>query len=224
MSKRSKDHVLRRGQDAEPEVRDPGSSIQDLGSNILILLSALVCLLLAGCTGTAARVALDQDVVLDTDLSSADLRTASQKMARSLVAFKGIASLTRPAVIGFVSMENRTTEDDFDSYNLLSKIRQLILQFSDAKLRFADRELIARAMKDNHWTELGKTESQQLGTLLGIDYFLTGRAYSLANRSGGEREVYYRLSFRLVDAQTSDIVWEDDYEMKKYGKYEIINR
>lgn len=189
-----------------------------------LLAVMLVAALLAGCTGSAARVALDQDVVLDTDLSSTDLRTASQKMARSLVAFKGIAALTRPAVIGFVRMENRTTEDGFDSYNLLSKIRQLILEFSNAKLRFVDRELIQRVMRERQMAELGKPEMQQLGQILGIDYFLTGRAFSQANRKEGEREVYYRLSFRLVDALTSEIVWEDDYEVKKYGKYEIINR
>ncbi len=187
-------------------------------------LLCLACLLLSGCTGTAARVALDQDVVLDTDLSATDLRTASQKMARSLVACKGIAALQRPAVIGFVSMENRTTEDDFDSYNLLSKIRQLILEYSDAKLRFIDREAIARAMQGRAFDSLDKAGTKQLGTALGADYFLTGRAFSLTNRRGGEREVYYRLSFRLVDAQTSEIVWENDYEAKKYGQYEIINR
>ena len=190
----------------------------------LISCGAAACLLLAGCTGSVARVALDQDAVLDTDLSSTDLRTASQKMARSLVAYKGIAALTRPAVIGFVKMENRTTEDDFDSYNLLSKIRQLILEYSNAKLRFIDRETIARAMKERQWSDLGQAETRELGEKLGIDYFLTGRAFSLANRRGGEREVYYRLSFRMVDAHSSEIVWEDDYEVKKYGIYEIINR
>ena len=179
-----------------------------------LIISILCCIIFFGC-GTAEKKGLDEDAILDTHLSSTDLRTTSQKMARSIVTSAKISS-DKPAVIGFAVIENRTGDFDFDSYNLLDKIRQLILEFSNRKLQFVDRASINRIVAERRWKEMNTENYKELKKLLGIDYFLTGTAFCDTQQSNTGESKYYRLSFRLVKTQDGSVVWEDDYEVKKY--------
>ncbi len=179
-----------------------------------IIISLICCLIFFGC-GTAEKKGLDEDAILDTHLSSTDLRTTSQQMARSIVTSANISS-NQPTIIGFAVIENRTGDLDFDSYNLLDKIRQLILEFSNRQLQFVDRASINRIIAEKRWKEINSDNYKELKKLLGIDYFLTGTAFC-NNQSDSEGESkYYRLSFRLVDTKDGQVIWEDDYQIKKY--------
>jgi hypothetical protein len=51
----------------------------------------------------------------------------------------------------------------------------------------------------------------------GADYFLTGKLGGLTGRTSQGTSDYVLYSFQLIDARTSDIVWEDSYEVKKQG-------
>ena len=179
-----------------------------------IIITLICCLIFFGC-GTAEKKGLDEDAILDTHLSSTDLRTTSQKMARSIVTSANISS-NKPTIIGFAVIENRTGDLDFDSYNLLDKIRQFILESSDQKLQFVDRASINRIVAEKRWKEINTGNYKELKKLLGIDYFLTGTAFCDTQQDNAGESKYYRLSFRLVDTKDGQVVWEDDYGVKKY--------
>ena len=51
--------------------------------------------------------------------------------------------------------------------------------------------------------------------LLGVDYFLTGQIDSIDTAGKGRRSTYVRYSFRLTDAESSAIIWQDRYQVKK---------
>jgi len=174
----------------------------------------IFCLFLWGC-GTAEKKELDEDAILDTLLSSTDLRTTSQKMARSILSTINFTN-KQPAIIGFAVIENRTGDLDFDSYNLLDKIRQLILKNSNQKIQFVDRASINRIVSERRWQKMNNENYKELKKILGIDYFLTGAAFCDSNKNNSGETKYYRLSFRLVDVNDGKITWEDDYEVKKY--------
>ena len=186
-------------------------------------IGVLACLLLVQCTSYSRVLGLDEDLVFDTDLTPTDLRTAANKAAASLAECK-IATSNNPIRVAFMRMENRTIEDEFDSYDLLDRIRTHLVKESNGAISFVDRKTLDRIMKERGWRELNSENCEELSRLMDIDYFLTGRAFSHSKRRRGEREVYYRLSFRLTDAETSEVVWGNDHECKYYGKYEAINR
>ena len=178
------------------------------------IISLICCLIFFGC-GAAKKKELDEDAILDTHLSSGDLRTASQQMARSIVTSANISS-NKPIIIGFAVIENRTGDLDFDSYNLLDKIRQLILESSNQKFQFVDRASINRIVAEKRWKEINADNYKELKKLLGIDYFLTGAAFCDTQSDSEGESKYYRLSFRLVDTKDGRVIWEDDYQVKKY--------
>jgi len=182
---------------------------------LLFYFFVALCVFFGGC-GSAERKSPDEDAVLDTHLSSTDLKTAAQQMARSLASSLINSKSNKPVIIGFATIENRTGDFDFDSYNLLDKIRQLILKYSNSDLQFVDRASINRIVIEKRWRKLNSENYKELKKLLGIDYFLTGTAFCDTQNNGSDEEKYYRLSFRLVDTQNGKIVWEDDYQVKKY--------
>ena len=51
----------------------------------------------------------------------------------------------------------------------------------------------------------------------GADYFLTGKLEGMSTRTSAGTSDYILYSFRLTDAHTSRIVWEDAAEIKKQG-------
>ena len=51
----------------------------------------------------------------------------------------------------------------------------------------------------------------------GADFFLTGKLEGLSTRTSAGTSDYILYSFQLIDARTSDIIWEDSAEIKKQG-------
>ena len=162
---------------------------------------------------------LDENLIIDTDLTVSDLKATAQKMSRSLAKSK-ISLKDKPQRIVFIKIENRTFDDTFDSYNLLSQIRKTLIASNN--FEFIDRKQFPEIF--NNLSDSNLEKRKEIAKLMDVDYFLTGRAYAHSTRKKGAREVYYRLSFRLTDAKTGGIVWCDDDEFKYFGKYEPINR
>jgi len=84
-------------------------------------------------------------------------------------------------------------------------------------LVFLDRELSAQIFEERQMKQQGMYGGQPQGMVSGADYFLTGKLSSIDKVSGSKRSTYTRYAFRLTNANTSDIIWEDDYETKKVG-------
>jgi hypothetical protein len=182
-------------------------------------LVALAASVSAGCVGTASRIHLDDERVTDLEASDVDLRAMARKMASAIIELPAIAGSPDPVYIAFHSIENRTLTADFDSYNLLSKIRQDLIEFSEGKLLFLDKKVTNAILAERDAKRSGSVTSSELENLPGLDYFLTGHAYAMRKTGPrGKMQGYHRYSFRLTDSETSVIVWEKDYEFKKYGR------
>ena len=51
--------------------------------------------------------------------------------------------------------------------------------------------------------------------MLGVDFYLTGELIGLNKTSRSSRSDYTLIFFQLIDAETSNIIWEDSYEVKR---------
>lgn len=191
---------------------------------IAILTVALLGLL-GGCTGKTKRLAPDDlsDIEIGTGITSQDFRSIAQRMARSLVTLAQIQSATTPPKVAFVSVDNRSNEY-IDGDAFLNKMRTHLIKHAGGRMVFLDRAVIAAIEKENRDKSRGKRTSSGEQTPYGADFFLTGAIESIDQVAGAGHTTYLRLSFRLTDAGSSAIVWEDDYEIKKHSITGIMYR
>jgi PBP1b-binding outer membrane lipoprotein LpoB len=186
---------------------------------LAVLAPAASGLFLTGCVGTASRVHVDDEPVTDVEASDVDLRAMAKQMASTIIELPMVRDSAKPIRVAFLNIENRTTTVDFDSANLMSKIRQDLIAHSQGKLSFIDKAAMEGILAERDAKRAGNLTSSKRADLLGADYFLTGYAYS-QRKVGVDNalQAYHRYSFRLTDAETSEVKWEKDYEFKKVGR------
>lgn len=170
-----------------------------------------------GCAGKSVYVAPGETTQMDAEFSDTDMRTMAQSMYNSL---QSRLARIMPAdaevpVVALLSIKNKTSEH-IDTDMVADKLQIEMLRAGT--LRFVDRTKI-KAMA--HEFDLGGSgfldpaSAKSAGKALGADFFLYGELGSIKKREGKTHLNYYRLSMKLTDAETNEIVWADDYEVKK---------
>lgn len=182
---------------------------------LALVLPALL-LVAAGCTGSTKRIDPDRlsDQEVGTGLTSQDFRSVCQRMARSLVAIAEIQNATSPPTVAIEPVVNRSSEL-IDGTEFARKIRTEMIRHAESRVLFVDRELTKSIDAENRAKKRGKVTGDGDTLREGADYYLTGRIFSIDSTTGKSATGYFRLSFRLTKADSSIIVWEDDYELKK---------
>ena len=186
------------------------------------LLLLLTLLITFSCTGNVYRVHIDDEPLSTLELSDVDLRAMVSKMAIAIIEIPEIRDSDDSVNISFLNIENRTDSPDFNSYLILSKIRKLLIQYSKRKLRFIDNRSKDPIYAERDYKRSGNVTSKDYQDMIGADFFLTGHAYSNRIIKNSVHVVYHRYSFRLTNAETKEVIWEDEYEVKKAGKRAII--
>ncbi len=189
-----------------------------------LLLVALVCSTV-GCGGKTKRIGADEDSEIEqgTAMTSQDFRSITQRMARSLVTLPQVQNSTTPPKLAFLRPENKTN-DYMDTEAFLNKMRTELIKNGGGRLLFLDRQATAAIERENRDKEAGRLTTAGPATRFGADFFLTGAIESIDRVANKGHTTYYRYSFRLTDAATSVIVWEDDYEIKKYSTTPLVYR
>ncbi|MFT7624047.1 MAG: PBP1b-binding outer membrane lipoprotein LpoB [Myxococcota bacterium] len=185
------------------------------------ILRAGAILALAGCFGgTSNRVGVDtEDNLGDTFAGSKDLRTVAQNMTRSIVGLYQIQKATKPPRIALLRVDNRSNQI-MDTRLFTTKIRTQLIKNAQGRVIFVDRSDISASavVGERSAKRAGAVSANGSKMVSGVDYFLTGEIGSIDKARGGRRSTYTRFSFRLTDAESSDIIWEDEYEMKKVSQ------
>ena len=171
-----------------------------------------VVLAMCGCVGTTTRVEPGSEVVHDpTGPTVKDFQAICQVMARSLVQLPQFQNAAEPPTIVFSEVENRSN-DYIDKKAFLERIRTLLVKHGQGRLRFLDRDKLEELREEQRAKEAGELTSSGDAKFLGADFLLTGSISSINRGQGGKSTVYRRFSFRLTDARTSVVIWEDEYE------------
>lgn len=178
----------------------------------------------AGCVAKSNRVDVASDEPFsDTETSSKDLVVVSEQMVRSLLQLPQVSRASMPPRIAFSDVKNETNEV-INKNLFIEKMRTLLLKNAAGKMVFLDREISEDIEKERVAKRAGQVTSSSSKTKSGADFFLTGKLSSIDKQSGGSRSTYTRYSFRLTDAESTDILWEDEYEVKKVGKAGLYDR
>jgi PBP1b-binding outer membrane lipoprotein LpoB len=161
----------------------------------------------------------EQGYVAGTGVESQDLVTVTDKMARSILGTPAIATAATPPRIVIDPVENATrfpiNKDIFSD-----RIRILLNSKATGKVVFLARDRMKTLEHERELKESGQVTSSydpNPVAFKGADYFLTGKLEGLTTQTSAGTSDYILYSFQLIDARTSEIVWEDSAEIKKQG-------
>ena len=191
-----------------------------------ILITGAICLFLAGCstvqTSYTRTIQPDQDDELGgTGIESTDIRTVSRKMAASILNVPQIMNAQGSPKVALLPVKNSTrfiiNKDIFTK-----KIRIELNQNAMGKVTFLARDRMDDILKERQSKRDGLVGASKQEDLKGVDFYLTGELMGLSKAINGDRSDYISMSFQLIDAETSELIWENEYEVKRVGETGVV--
>lgn len=90
---------------------------------------------------------------------------------------------------------------------------------NSGKFRFVDMTRIEAVRKQldfqNNDALVDKSSSIQFGKMVGAQYMLYGNLSSIVKDTGSDKDVYYKMTMRLMDLRSGLIEWADETEIRK---------
>jgi PBP1b-binding outer membrane lipoprotein LpoB len=194
-----------------------------------IFTAAAAAVWLCGCASSGVRNpsgvpvtqmrADEQGFVAGTGVESQDLVAVTDKMWRSILTIPQIANAQGTPRVVLDPVEN-ATRFPINKDIFLSRIRAELNSKARGKVIFLARERMATLQHERQLKQSGQVTASADPNVVefkGADFFLTGKLSGLTTRTSAGTSDYILYAFQLVDARTSDIVWEDSAEIKKQG-------
>lgn len=161
----------------------------------------------------------ERGFVAGTGIESQDLVAVTDKMARSILLIPEIAnSESIPRIV--IEPVVNDTRFPINKDIFLTKIRGQLNIKARNKVRFLARDRITALEHEQELKRSGRVTSKSDPNIVafrGADFFLTGTLQGMTTRTSAGTSDYILYSFQLIDARTSDIVWEDQADIKKQG-------
>ena len=162
----------------------------------------------------------ERGFVAGTGVESQDLVSVTDKMARSILGIPQIArAVNEPSVV--LEPVTNNTRFPINKDIFLTRIRSQLNSKAMGRVSFLDRAMMKTLERERALKQSGQVTASanpngpsEFG---GADYFLTGQLDGIATRTSQGTSDYILYTFRLTDARTSRIVWEDSAEIKKQG-------
>lgn len=160
------------------------------------------------------------EYAMSTGLDKKDLE---QLFNENMAAFKTSAIAAEwktsgtPPQVSVFPIANETSEHVRDQLDtLLAKMEtQLINEGYVTVVDHALQDQLIEEIKKQQGGAFDETQSVQVGKQLGAKYFVTGKVYDSAERTGGERRVQYFLFMKVVDIETAAVRWQNEANLTK---------
>ena len=200
-----------------------------LSTSYTLVAGLLAASLLAGCASSGVKNPSgvpvtqmrpdEQGFVAGTGVESQDLVMVTDKMTKSILSTPQIANAQGTPRVVLDPVEN-ATRFPINKNVFLDRIRAELNSKAKGKVIFLARERMAALERERQLKQSGQVTASADPNIVefkGADFFLTGKLSGLSTRTAAGTSDYILYSFQLIDARTSDIVWEDSAEIKKQG-------
>lgn len=195
----------------------------------------MAVLIVAGCRGIPNKRGLSVREVdprvpgtpwAGTGPESQDVLAAADKMTQSLLTAPVIARAEDPPTVVLLNFRNRS-RFPINADIFLKKLRVQLNSSAAGNMIFLGREKLdavarEREAKRQGFVSASADKRQELPA--GADYFLTGSIDGLAKQSSRGKEDYLLYTYQLIDAESSAVVWEDQFEIKRVGLDDAVYR
>lgn len=168
----------------------------------------------------------ERGFVAGTGVESQDIAAVTDKMARSILEIPQIANAGSPPMV-VLDPVNNNTRFAFNKDIFLTRLRVLLNSKTRGKVSFLARDRMATLERERDLKQTGQVTASADPNVVefkGANFFLTGTLEGLTTTTGQGVSDYILYSFQLIDARTSQIVWEDFAEMKKQGLGDAVYR
>jgi penicillin-binding protein activator len=188
----------------------------------------LLCqLLLVLCFFTACATMPDTSPKPVTEMIDGKLvARLADKMMRSLLNSPVMANSKQAPKITLLRFKNRS-RFPLDGSIFLAKLRSNLNAKASGRIVFIAREHI-EAVKNERTGKRTGVFSFKKGNLKnavsGADYFLTGGLHGISAAASGTRSEYLLFTFYLVNAENTDILWEDQLDLNFKGTENAVYR
>ena len=194
------------------------------------LVELMLCIsmvLLVSCA-TTPNVQYQDPTAIETvtaDFGSTDLQTLAESMTDSLLDYPPIAeltTLTRPVI--YVDTVRNKTMEHIDTESITDSISTKLLR--SGKFRFVDMTK-AETVKDqleyqNESGMVNPASAMTFGRQIGAQYMLYGNLSSIEKQTDRMRDVYYKLTLRLLNLETGLVDWADEKELRKTAQKRVF--
>ena len=157
--------------------------------------------------------------VAGTGVESQDLIRVTDKMAHGILTVPQIVNAQgTPRIVLDPVINNTRFPINKDIF--LTRIRGQLNGKAAGKVIFLARERMAALEHERALKQSGQVTASADPNVVefkGADFFLTGKLEGLSTRTSAGTSDYVLYNFQLIDARTSDIIWEDSAEIKKQG-------
>ncbi|WP_434360284.1 penicillin-binding protein activator LpoB [Parasalinivibrio latis] len=184
-----------------------------------------LALVLGGCTNQVRYGDAEGIETTTIEFGSSDLQKIASDMTDSMLSSPAVASLTkgeRPIV--FVESIKNKTAEHIDTESITDTISTRLL--NSGEFRFVDMGRVEAVRKQldfqNNDQLVNPATAIQFGRMVGAQYMLYGNLASIVKRDGNDKDVYYKMTMRLMDLQTGLIEWADESQIRKEESRALI--
>ncbi|MCY9879364.1 penicillin-binding protein activator LpoB [Vibrio natriegens] len=184
--------------------------------SIIALLGLAV--ILGGCSNKVSYGDAQATETTTIDFGSTDLQTIAAEMVDSMMMSGSVAAITRDQrPIVFVERIKNKTSEHIDTESITDTISTKML--NSGKFRFVDMDRVESVRQQLNFQNTDELVNQstaiQFGKMVGAKYMLYGNLSSIVKNAGSDKDVYYKMTMRLMDLETGLIEWADETEIRK---------
>ncbi|HHF0486956.1 TPA: penicillin-binding protein activator LpoB [Vibrio antiquarius] len=184
--------------------------------SIIALLGLAV--ILGGCSNKVSYGDAQATETTTIDFGSTDLQKIAAEMVDSMMMSGSVAAITRDQrPIVFVERIKNKTSEHIDTESITDTISTKML--NSGKFRFVDMDRVESVREQLNFQNTDELVNQstaiQFGKMVGAQYMLYGNLSSIVKNAGNDKDVYYKMTMRLMDLETGLIEWADETEIRK---------
>ncbi|SJL82866.1 penicillin-binding protein activator LpoB [Vibrio palustris] len=180
-----------------------------------------LAVMLSGCSNTVSYGDAQGVETVNVDFGSTDLQKIAADMVDSMMSSGSVAMLTkgqRPIV--FVESIKNKTSEHIDTESITDTISTKML--NSGKFRFVDMNRVDAVRKQLQFQNddqlVDQRSAVKFGKMVGAQYMLYGNLSSIVKNGSDVKDVYYKMTMRLMDLKTGLIEWADETEIRKDEK------
>ncbi len=174
--------------------------------------------ILGGCSNKVTYGDAQSVETTTIDFGSTDLQTIAAEMVDSMMMSGSVAAITRDQrPIVFVERIKNKTSEHIDTESVTDTISTKML--NSGKFRFVDMDRVESVRQQLNFQNTDELVNQssaiQFGKMVGAQYMLYGNLSSIVKNAGSDKDVYYKMTMRLMDLESGLIEWADETEIRK---------
>jgi uncharacterized protein (TIGR02722 family) len=177
-----------------------------------------LAMVLGGCSSKVSYGDAQEAETTTIDFGSTDLQKIAGEMVDSMLMSGSVAAITRESrPIVFVERIKNKTSEHIDTESITDSISTKML--NSGKFRFVDMDRVESVRKQlnfqNNDELVDQSSAIQFGKMVGAQYMLYGNLSSIVKQAGSKKDVYYKMTMRLMDLETGIVEWADETEIRK---------